>query len=119
MTVLEVYAALTTIVDILIVMFLNKCTNISCEVHLKYSIDLVATLIELECYVLAVGIPSRCRHIVLMGEELRRRLHHTSRSHLNDDRHTIVQRVARLGVFLFVEEGELRPTNLRPVPYPS
>ena len=62
----------------------------------------MATLIIFERHTLVV-LPARHRHLILVLEERCRRLSHATSGHLDDHRHAIVQRIARLGIFLRVE----------------
>ena len=65
----------------------------------------MAALVEGEGHRASALVPSRCRHLILVTEQLGGRLHHPTRCHLDHHGDAVVQRVAGLGVLLLVEHG--------------
>ena len=106
LSVLEVTALLAVVVDVLVVALLDERAHLSRHGReLEHAVGVVPSLVELEGDGLAVLVPSRHAHLILMLEKLRRRLDDPACGHLDDDGHAEVERVAGLGILLLVKHG--------------
>ena len=98
--VLEVVAEVSVVVHVLLAGLLDDGSYLARDGrHLEESVVVVSAFVELEGDTLVVLVPLWCIDMVLAVEELCRWDEHLGCSHLHDDGHSVVERVARLGVF--------------------
>ena len=66
-SVCEVETSLMVIIDILLVLFLNQCTHLSCLYReFQYTISLVTALIKLKCHMFTIGFPTGGSYVILL-----------------------------------------------------
>ena len=103
-SVLEIMTVETVIVHILRIGLLNDGAYLTCLcIQFQQSVSFMPTLVERERQGAAVAVPMGCRYFVLLVKQFGRRLDDASCSHFDNNGHTIVQRVARLGILLLVQ----------------